>query len=67
MKKTLYLLVFMVLIFVQITWSGTTRVVLQNAFDGGYKGCQDAYIDKDYDLTTGHEEHLTLLYELCET
>ena len=65
MKKALYSLIFALVAVVQTAWPGTTQVVLQNDFDGGYKGCQDAYIDPDWDVATGQEEHLNLLYELC--
>ncbi len=46
-------------------WSGTTRVVLQNAGEGGYQGCRDTWLDSSLTVPNGNNDLLFLLYELC--
>ncbi len=60
------LLLLLISVF-QTAWSGTTTVVLQNFIEGGYQGCSDAWIDKDWDIPTGDDKLIKLWYELCES
>ncbi len=67
MKAVKWISVIMIISLVQIAWSGTTQIVLQNAVEGGYQGCGNAWIDRDWGAPTGDDTMIKIWYELCET
>ena len=65
LHKVCLVLFFFVL---RLAWSGTTTIVLQNSdYEGGYAGCFDTKIEKDYEHPVGDDVDLIPFYELCET
>jgi len=65
MKVRIVLLASFLLLCVQISWTESIKLILQNGLNG-YNGCEDSYVtERSSSLNYGNSDTLLAYYEKC--